>query len=42
VLVRGAEDAQVQLDNTRYASEIQPDAIIDDLTALPDIIRAWT
>jgi FMN phosphatase YigB (HAD superfamily) len=42
VLVRGAEDAQVQLDNTRYASEIQPDAIIDDLTALPDLIRAWT
>ncbi len=42
VLVRSAEQAQVQLDNTRYAAEIQPDAIIDDLTTLPTIIRAWT
>jgi len=42
VLVRGAEHAQVQLDNTRYAGEIQPDAVIDALAALPDLIRAWT
>lgn len=42
ILVRGAEQAQVQLDNARYAGDIQPDAIIDDLTALPTLIRAWT
>lgn len=42
VLVRGAEHAQVQLDNTRYAGEIQPDAVIDELAVLPDLIRAWT
>lgn len=43
VLVRdAAQHAQVQLDNARYAGEIQPDAAIDDLAALPDIIRAWT
>lgn len=42
VLVRGTEHAQVQLDNARYAGEIQPDAVIDDLAALPDIIHAWT
>lgn len=42
VLVRSAEHAQVQLDNARYAGEIQPDALIDDLAALPTLIRAWT
>ena len=42
VLVRSAGQAQVQLDNERYAGEIQPDAIIDDLAALPTLIRAWT
>lgn len=42
VLVRGAGQAQVQLDNERYAGEIQPDAVIEDLAALPTLIHAWT
>ncbi|HAJ36220.1 MAG TPA: hypothetical protein DCL15_11050 [Chloroflexi bacterium] len=42
ILVRSAEQPQVRLDNTRYAAEIQPDAVVDDLAALPALIRAWT
>ncbi|MBO9393967.1 HAD family hydrolase [Caldilinea sp.] len=42
VLVRGATRPQVIHDNTRLAHEITPDAVIDDLSALPELIRAWT
>uniref|UniRef100_A0A7C1J9I6 HAD family hydrolase n=1 Tax=Caldilinea aerophila TaxID=133453 RepID=A0A7C1J9I6_9CHLR len=42
VLVRGATRPQVIHDNMRLAHEITPDAVIDDLSALPELIRAWT
>jgi HAD superfamily hydrolase (TIGR01509 family) len=42
VLVRGATGAQVQHDNARHAGDLLPDAAIDELAALPGIIRAWT
>lgn len=42
VLVRGATRPQVIHDNARLANEISPDAVIDDLSALPELIRAWT
>jgi HAD superfamily hydrolase (TIGR01509 family) len=42
VLVRGATQAQVLHDNERLAAEILPDATIDDLSALPAIVAAWT
>ncbi|MFN3981065.1 MAG: HAD family hydrolase [Caldilinea sp.] len=42
VLVRGATHPQVILDNQRLAAEIIPDAAIDELSALPAIVREWT
>jgi len=42
VLVRGAAHPQVLLDNQRLATEIIPDATIDELSALPAIVQAWT
>lgn len=42
VLVRGATHPQVILDNQRLATEIIPDAAIDELSALPAIVREWT
>ena len=41
VLVHGATSVQVQHDNARHAGDILPDAVIDDLTALPAIIAGW-
>jgi len=42
VLVRSATDAQVRHDNELHAAQVVPDAVLDDLQALPAIIRAWT
>lgn len=42
VLVRSATHPQVILDNQRLAAEITADAAIDELSALPAIVREWT
>lgn len=42
VLVRGATLPQVRLDNERFAGEVVPDAALDELRTLPELIRGWT
>lgn len=42
VLVRGTTSPQIVHENVRYVGQIVPDAEIDDLAALPEIVAAWT
>lgn len=42
VLLRGTTSPQVVHENELYAGQIVPDAEIDDLAALPEIVAAWT
>lgn len=41
VHVQGPTDTQTAHDNAQLADQIQPDAVIEDLAQLPELIHAW-
>jgi len=41
VLVRGATSSSIDHENQVHAGQIVPDAVIDELSALPEVVLAW-
>ena len=42
VLVRGATPSSIEHENQVHGGQIVPDAVIDELSALPEIVLTWT